>query len=631
MSLREEGVGVTTLVASKPGGDSPSGQEGLPQDRSASRLGLSLGWAMVAGGVLLIAFGGLFFRWFQFQHRWSSRHMEDWGHAYLIPVIAGYLIWQNREKIASTRITVFWPGLLPILTGIMCYFFFVVGYSNHMGQGFSLILSLFGIVLMLLGPAMMRWLFLPIAFLVFGVTISEMVMIKITFPLRMLAAQGGYIALKMIGAVFGFTADINGSILTVLSGTGESHDLDVAEACSGMRMVIAYLALSAAVAVLGCREWWQRVALMLLAAPVAIFMNIIRVATLGVLSLIDPELAAGDAHTLIGTILLIPGLGLFLLVVWAINKAVNDPPELEASTPDPTAQAVPNAQRLPGKQAIFCAAGVALVVLGGSAAGMSAAIQSYGLHLQKKPIYPESGRTLLSLPRRTASWSQFGQDEIVSAEVLDALGTDNYVTRQYVRTNPQSSGRPDIVNLHAAYYTGMIDTVPHVPDRCLVGAGWQIVQNWGAIPLPLDDSRWLELTDIPDDLTGQAFTTRLPNDPQYTDSPGRRVTLPLSPHEITLRVTEFVSPGGQRLFAGYFFVANGGAVSSADGVRLLAFNLTTDYAYYLKIQVSSAVVESAEEMAEIAADLLDELLGEIMRSVPDWIRVERGLWPPTED
>lgn len=622
---------MTTLDASNPGGDSPSGQEGLPRDRGGSVPGVSFGSVMIAGGILLIVFVGLFFRWFQFQHRWSSRHMEDWGHAYLIPVIAGYLIWQNREKIASTRIAAFWPGLLPILTGIMCYFFFVVGTPNHMLQGFSLILTLFGIVLMLLGPAMMRWLFLPIAFLVFGVTISEMIMIQITFPLRMLAADGGYVALKMIGAVFGFTADVNGSILTVLSGSGESHPLDVAEACSGMRMVIAYLALSAAVAVLGCREWWQRVALMLLAAPVAVFMNIIRVATLGIFSLIDPELASGDAHTLIGTILLIPGLGLFLLVVWALNKALYEPSDQTNAVTAPVASSLSCAQRFPNKKAISCAFAMALIVLGGSAAGMSAAIQSYGLHLQKKPIYPEGGRTLLSLPRRTVSWFQIGQDEVVSAEVLDVLGTDNYVTRQYARASIENPDRPDVVNLHAAYYTGMIDTVPHVPDRCLVGAGWQIAQNLGAIPLPLDGSRWIELTEVPENLAGQAFTTRLPNDPQYTDSPGLRVTLPLNPHALSIRVTEFLSPDGQRLFAGYFFVANGGAVSSANGVRLLAFNLTTDYAYYLKIQISSTNAQSAEDLAAMAADLLDELLGELMRSVPDWVKVERGLWPPSEN
>jgi hypothetical protein len=53
-------------------------------------------------------------------------------------------------------------------------------------------------------------------------------------------------------------------------------------------------------------------------------MNIVRVAVLGVLTLIDPNLAAGDAHTIIGTILLVPSLGLFLGIVWALNRVVRE-------------------------------------------------------------------------------------------------------------------------------------------------------------------------------------------------------------------------------------------------------------------------------------------------------------------
>lgn len=91
-------------------------------------------------------------------------------------------------------------------------------------------------------------------------------------------------------------------------------------------MLIAFFALAAAVALLSCREWWQRVAVVLLAGPVAVLMNVVRVAVLGILTLIDPNLASGDAHTLIGTILLVPSLFLFLGMVWALNRTVREPP-----------------------------------------------------------------------------------------------------------------------------------------------------------------------------------------------------------------------------------------------------------------------------------------------------------------
>jgi hypothetical protein len=194
---------------------------------------------------------------------------------------------------------------------------------------------------------------------------------------------------------------------------------------------------------------------------------------------------------------------------------------------------------------------------------------------------------------------------------------------------------PRRIQLHVAYYTGMIDTVPHVPDRCLVGGGMSIVGGPWVTPIPLRSDDWARSPDSKADRP--LLTTRLPN--QRSEYGGRRVNLPygLTPDEpLSLRISEYAAgndPQGsgtpaRHLFAGYLFIANGGWVSSAEGVRFLAFNLTDDYAYYLKVQVGSADVSSPEELAEAAGSLLSDLLGELMTCVPDWPKVQRGEWPP---
>jgi len=277
---------------------------------------------MVLGAALL----GLFFRWIHTQHLFSRSHMEDWGHAYAIPLISGYMIWQVRKELAATRTSVFWPGLAVVLLGIWCYFLFNMSpaVSNHMLQGWAVVLTVLGSALTVLGPRAGMRLFLPLAFLVFGITISERIMIAITWELQLLASQGAFVTLSSIGSLFGFSAAVEGNILTVITGDGRTHDLNVAEACSGMRMVIAFIALAGAVALLGAKLWWQRVAVILLAVPVALLMNVVRVAVLGLASLVDADLAAGDAHTLIGTLLLVPALGLFLGAVWALKRIVRE-------------------------------------------------------------------------------------------------------------------------------------------------------------------------------------------------------------------------------------------------------------------------------------------------------------------
>ncbi|GAB4384514.1 MAG: exosortase [Phycisphaerales bacterium] len=297
---------------------------------AAARVGLFSTTGMVMFAALGTAFVALFFRWFFTQGKFSSKFIEDWGHAFVIPGISLYLVWTQRGALSRLTPKVFWPGLAPFLLGIATYFAGIVTISNHMVQGFAMILTLFGLVLLMLGPNYMRFVFLPIAYLVFGVTLSQKIMEAVTFQLKLIASQGSYILLDLLGPLFGYSVDLAGNTLHIFPKSGAEIPLNVADACSGMRMVIAFYALAGAVALLTTRRWWQRIALMLLAGPVAVGMNVIRVAVLGLVSLVDADLASGDAHMVIGTILLIPSLFFFLGIGWVLDRIIHEPAEAAA-------------------------------------------------------------------------------------------------------------------------------------------------------------------------------------------------------------------------------------------------------------------------------------------------------------
>ncbi len=620
---------VTTLSAPNPGPGSNTGaRAGSVVKASAAEASaralrelVTTPAFLVSAGVLLVAFVVFFRDWFGRQNEYSLKMIQDWGHAYAVPLISGYLLFQRRERLLAARARVFWPGLIPIVLGLVCYFFFIVAVGNHMFQGFSMILALFGIVLFLLGPEVVRPAFMPISYLVFGVTIAEKVMLYITFPLQLIAAQGAAIMLSLCGKAMGFNVDVNGSTLSIDTFVGAPHNLDVAEACSGMRMVIAFVALAAAVALTQCKEWWQRAAVVLLSVPVAVFMNVLRVAVLGLVSVtINRELATGDAHMIIGTLLLVPGLGLFLLIVWALNKIVK-----HDETPTEPATRLLFA---PGWSAMARPAFV--VVLGAlvvSSLGMHRAVSQYRIHLKKLPIYAADNRMVRDIPAKTASWTRVGIDDKTSVEMEESLGTKNHVSRVYVREGAPGT-KPLWLQFHAAYYTGMVDTVPHVPERCMVGGGQKLLRTWGETPLPMDTSGWQPDPSppetLPDALRGKLFTVPLRNE---VGAVVKQVRLPRDPGSLKLMVSEFQSPKGDRSMSGYFFIANGGHVASAQDVRLLSFKLQDSYAYYLKVQFTSGSAATAEEFAAQAASLLNELLPDIMRCVPDWVEVENGSYP----
>lgn len=301
-------------------------QSSLSQPTAAVRDPLTDRTVQVMALMVLGALALVFHEWFRRQGVYAWSQMEDWGHTALVPLISAYLLWQRRDELARARAVVFWPGLAAILLAVVAYIFFAVGVPNHMGQGLSVILAVFGATLLLTGPEVMRSAFLPIAYLVFMITLPEMIMIKMTAPLQQVAAQGSHTVLNIAG----ITTEISGVVITILPDHGKAIPLNVAEQCSGMRTLISFVALAGAVTLVASRYWWQRVAVMICSVPVAVGVNVGRVALLGVLSLVNPKLASGQAHTFIGTLWLIPGFFIFLLIVWSLNRVVQDEPAAPA-------------------------------------------------------------------------------------------------------------------------------------------------------------------------------------------------------------------------------------------------------------------------------------------------------------
>jgi hypothetical protein len=187
-------------------------------------------------------------------------------------------------------------------------------------------------------------------------------------------------------------------------------------------------------------------------------------------------------------------------------------------------------------------------------------------------------------------------------------------------------GKPKAaVQLHLAYYTGMIDTVPHIPDRCFTAHGAQPVTLAEELAVPLDQSTWHPDDRVPPGWTGTpVFTGRTG---KYSDRPNLRVRLPKGIEDLHMRFSTFVN-GNDKTVAGYFFIANGGLTPSPEGVRVLAFKLQDDYAYYLKVQITMSGAFDSASAAKLSGQLLSELLPEIARCAPDWVEVESGEYPP---
>lgn len=262
---------------------------------------------------------------------------------------------------------------------------------------------------------------------------------------------------------------------------------------------------------------------------------------------------------------------------------------------------------------------LALLTLVAGAIGLRTAVAYMGLYLHKLPIEAAEGAVFHTLPPSVGSWERFGSDQMLSAEVRAELGTENFLSRYYRRTDVE----PQVtLELHCAYYTGMVDTVPHVPERCFVGGGLMPSGAPRILLVPIDVSQMSPDRDADAALHGGVvYTARASNH--------LPVRMPVGIDRLRMNVSKFIDGrSGQAMYAGYFFITNGGVVPRAGDVRALAFKLTDDYSYYAKVQFTSSSVQSAEELVEHAADFLNVMLPEIMRRVPDWVEVTEGRYPP---
>ena len=110
----------------------------------------------------------------------------------------------------------------------------------------------------------------------------------------------------------------------------------------------------------------------------------------------------------------------------------------------------------------------AMLVLIGGAVGFRSLISGLEYHMMKKPV--KLRLALDGIPNHLGDWEQVGDDVVYGSAEIESLGTDTVLTRMYQR---EGSEKNVVIELHVAYYTGKIDSVPHVPERCWATSGLQ--------------------------------------------------------------------------------------------------------------------------------------------------------------
>jgi exosortase len=248
---------------------------------------------------------GLFWWLFHLQlelivYRWAND--PSWSHGFLIPLFSLYFLNQNKSELINTRPKPFYPAIIAIIALIIFHFlnisYFMVGTLKPL----TALGTLFFIVLMLGGFKVIKYTWLPILYLVFAVPLPQRLYERITIPMRIFAAKISNATLNLVPEL---EASTRGVIIDVIYKGEAIESLNVAEACSGMRLLMAFVALGVAMAYLHYRPVWQRIILLISTIPIAIFCNVVRVTVTGFIYVLgDPKYAKGIYHDGLGMLML---------------------------------------------------------------------------------------------------------------------------------------------------------------------------------------------------------------------------------------------------------------------------------------------------------------------------------------
>jgi len=229
----------------------------------------------------------------------------DFSHGFLVVPFALYVLWDKRTVLRDTPIQQTWSGVWLIVAAIFVLFMGVYGAELFLSR-LSLVMLLGGIVWTLCGRAMLREVRFAVLVLLLAIPIPAVLFNQITFPLQLLASRMASSLLPL----FGVPVLRDGNIIQL-----PSMQLEVAEACSGIRSLMSLFAVAIFYGYFLERGTWRRVILALASIPIAVFANAARIVGTGLcVQYWNPDKAVGFFHEFSGWLMFLISLSSLYIV-----------------------------------------------------------------------------------------------------------------------------------------------------------------------------------------------------------------------------------------------------------------------------------------------------------------------------
>ena len=394
---------------------------------------LGLGFLMSLGAVLT----GLFSRW-----------MNDPTYSYgmLVPVISTVLIWNSRNKLFTQPIKPVRWALIAVVASLLLAAFGMSGSIPSLAR-LAIPLFLLASVLYLLGWAIFKQLLFPLGFLIFMLPLPAQIQVLVTPWLQTQATQLGASLLQLAG----YPASTQGNLILV----GETP-MNVAEACSGLRYIFPLVGVGLLYSCLFEKHWWKRVANVLIAIPIAILMNAVRIAGTGIAIVQFGEQAGGGIyHDLEAYFVLLSAFFLHFI----FSQFLHFFPPYSAPKPELLSASVAPRLSMESANRLITHMGVVILLL----VVLSALTRS----VTAMPAY-KLNHALDTFPLNISGW--VGKQYRVPDRIIKASGAEQSFSAVYKNINN------DKIDFYLGFQGEPFrenNRFFHSPEICLPGSGWR--------------------------------------------------------------------------------------------------------------------------------------------------------------
>jgi exosortase D (VPLPA-CTERM-specific) len=373
----------------------------------------------------------------------------EYSHSLLIPPIAAFLIWQQKDRLELESFTGSWWGVSLVglggallMLGQLGTIFIVVEYAY--------LLTLFGLALALTGSKAFRLIAVPLFVLFFMIPLPSFVFTNLSSKLQLISSELGASFIRLCG----ISVYLEGNVID-LGG----YKLQVAEACDGLRYLFPLLTLGFLMAYFYKGALWKRWLLFLSSIPITVFMNSFRIGTIGVMvEHWGIGAAEGFLHEFQGWIVFMASAALMLGEIAVLNLIGHENGTWRqlfgVEFPAPSPQGLPRERRAIPRSFV-------------AACGVLAVFAAISIALPRPAEIIPSRTAFIEFPTALGRWT--GHRDSLDGVYLDALKLDDYLLADY------ADGQGPAVNLYMVYYNSQRKgEAVHSPRACLPGGGWRL-------------------------------------------------------------------------------------------------------------------------------------------------------------